>query len=226
MTEPNEQPLPDDAMTPSRPLASAGSQHASPTAPSTDGSAWHPSYLLLAVVSAVTVVADLGTKHWALTRLETDGVPTPVEVVKNAFGFVLARNRGGAWGLLQSTSEAIRKPFFLLVSCVAIVFIVSLYRRLSPTQRALQWGLPLVLGGAIGNLVDRIRYSWVVDFIDVHVVWSGRAYHWPTFNIADIAICVGVGLMAIDMFASRPKSAAPLAQAPISEPPADTTGTP
>jgi signal peptidase II len=110
----------------------------------------------------------------------------------------------------------VRRPFFLLVSVVAIAFIVMLYRKLEPGQQALKWGLPLVLGGALGNLVDRIRYGHVIDFIDVYAGTGGvadraiqaifgpmREYHWPTFNVADIAICVGVGLMAVDMFTSR-----------------------
>ena len=119
--------------------------------------------------------------------------------------FVLARNRGGAWGLLQSASDTVRRPFFLLISILAIVFIVSLYRRVHPQQHALRWGLPLVLGGALGNLIDRIRYSWVVDFIDYRAGWvralnevihkispeHAMTDHWPTYNVADIAICIG-----------------------------------
>jgi len=118
---------------------------------------------------------------------------------------------------LQTASEQIRKPFFLAVSVMAIAFIVSLYGRLFPNQRALKWGLPLVLGGALGNLSDRITRSSVIDFIDYRAKWiesmnSGIAHyvptwsvtdHWPTFNVADIAICIGVGLMAVDMFTSR-----------------------
>ena len=134
------------------------------------------------------------------------GYPGAIDVWPNHMTFVLARNRGGAWGLLQSTSEDVRRPFFLLVSAAAIAFIMTLYRRLQPMQRALKWGLPLVLGGALGNVYDRIRYGEVIDFIDVHMHWGGQVHHWPTFNVADIAICIGVGLMAIDMFSSkRPK---------------------
>jgi signal peptidase II len=97
-----------------------------------------------------------------------------------------------------------------------------------PRQRALRWGLPLVLGGALGNVLDRIRYGQVIDFIDVHVFWKGADRHWPTFNVADIAICVGVGLMAIDMFTS--KRAHPALRAPhvppalSGEPAADWNG--
>jgi lipoprotein signal peptidase len=169
--------------------------------------AYHPSYLFLAVVSTVALVADLATKLWAEHRLDgPDAYFHPVELIKGNLDFMLAKNRGGAWGLLQDTPEYVRRPFFLLVSALAITFIVSLYRRLSPTQRALRWGLPLVLGGALGNLVDRIRYSHVIDFIHAHMKWGGRDHSWPTFNVADIAICIGVGLMAIDMFGGgKPK---------------------
>ena len=155
-----------------------------------------PSYLFLAIVSIVTLGLDLGTKQWAERTLD---LRPPMKVVDGYVDFILARNKGGAWGLLQTTSELVRKPFFLLVSALAIGFIVTLYSRLKPGQRALKWGLPLVLGGALGNVFDRIHYGWVIDFIDVHVVSHGIERHWPTFNVADIAICVGVGLMAIDM---------------------------
>jgi len=180
-----------------------------------------PSYLFLALVSGISLIADLGTKAWALHALEkavpgNDGLATPIQVT-TWLSFILARNRGGAWGLLQTASESVRRPFFLVISVAAIIFIVSLYRRVNVHQRALRWGLPLVLGGALGNLVDRIRYSWVVDFIDYRSTWvrylnqgisklfSSHVVtdHWPTFNIADVVIVVGVCLMAIDMFTVR-----------------------
>jgi lipoprotein signal peptidase len=161
---------------------------------------YRPPYLFLAVVAVVSLAADLATKAWAEHRLDGAGAFRPVELIPGHLDFVLAKNRGGAWGLLQDTPESVRRPFFLVVSFLAIAFIVSLYRRLAPTQHALRWGLPLVLGGALGNLVDRIRYSHVIDFIHAHMRWGGRDHSWPTFNVADIAICVGVGLMALDMF--------------------------
>jgi signal peptidase II len=185
-----------------------------------------PSYVFLALISIFTLICDVATKAWAARRL--DAYPGLVEVWNNHVTLVLARNRGGAWGLLQSTSENVRRPFFLLVSVAAIAFIMALYRRLLPRQRALRWGLPLVLGGALGNVLDRIRYGQVIDFIDVHVVWKGADRHWPTFNVADIAICVGVGLMAIDMFTSKrshPALRAPHVPPALSgEPAADWNG--
>jgi lipoprotein signal peptidase len=199
-----------------------------------------PSYVFLALVSVLTLAADIASKAWAEHHLE--GYPGTVEVWKNHLTLLLAKNRGGAWGLLQSTSENVRRPFFLLVSVAAIAFIMTLYRRLQPRQRALRWGLPLVLGGALGNVFDRIRYGHVIDFIDAHTAFEftrhpfhlsfthGADHHWPTFNVADIAICVGVGLMAIDMFTSKRGRTEPALRAPrvppaqSGEPSADWNG--
>ncbi|MBS2015770.1 MAG: signal peptidase II [Deltaproteobacteria bacterium] len=207
-----------------------------------------PSPTFLAVVSVVSLAADIVTKLWAEKKLE--GYPGYVNVIDNHLMFVLAKNKGGAWGLLQGQSENVRRPFFLLVSVAAIAFIVTLYRRLQPRQHALKWGLPLVLGGALGNVFDRIRYGFVIDFIDYRSEWIKKLNeliqkkypahivtdHWPTFNVADIAICVGVALMAVDMLTSRrgkkpaltpdvpvePTVTEPLpAEAPL-PPPADT----
>lgn len=182
------------------------------------GPVYRASYVFLVVVTVVNLVADLWSKHWAKTNLENPapGADRRIEVIDGVMNFIFAKNKGGAWGLLQNETEAIRRPFFLIVSVAAIVFIVSLYRKLQPGQTALKWGLPLVLGGALGNLVDRIRYGYVVDFIDVYVNVGENSFwlwffetpgvrHWPTFNVADISICVGVGLMAIDMFTAREK---------------------
>jgi signal peptidase II len=167
----------------------------------------NPSYVFLFVVAGVSLLADIGSKTWAEKHLEA--YPGMVDVWRDHLTLILAKNRGGAWGLLQSTSESIRRPFFLLVSVAAILFIMTLYRRLQPRQMALRWGLPFVLGGALGNVFDRVRYGQVIDFIDAHARWGGQEHHWPTFNIADVCICVGVGLMAIDMFSSK-RGTAPL----------------
>ncbi|MRG90541.1 signal peptidase II [Polyangium spumosum] len=178
------------------------------------------SYVFLAVIATVTLALDLGSKWWAVENL--DKPFARVELIKGYLALALAHNRGGAWGLLQNESENVRRPFFVIVSIVAVAFIVSLYRKLTPSQTALKWGLPLVLGGALGNLVDRIRYGHVIDFIDMYIgngtgldklveKISGpmREYHWPTYNIADIAIVAGVILMGVDMFTARKKDEPP-----------------
>lgn len=177
-----------------------------------------PTFLFFGGVAAVSLAADVSTKAWAEITLSRRSPLLPsIELVKEHLALTLAYNPGGAWGLFQRQSEYVRRPFFLLVSLLAIAFIINLYGRLTPSQRALKWGLPLVLGGALGNLSDRIVRSNVIDFIDYQAKWieqmnrlvakavKGWAItdHWPTFNVADIAICVGVGLMAVDMFTSR-----------------------
>lgn len=170
-----------------------------------------PSYVFLGVVTAVTLAADLSTKLWAESRFDkATGADRQLDIWKDHFAFHLAKNPGGAWGLLGNESPALRISFFIAISLVAVAFILSLYRKTTRDQIALTWGLPLVLGGALGNLTDRIRYGHVIDFIRVHI----GSYEWPTFNIADIAIVVGVGLMAIDMFTPRRRGGTPSKDAP------------
>jgi signal peptidase II len=135
-------------------------------------------------------------------------------LIEDRLTFTLTYNKGGAFGLFSDEADIWRKPFFFIVSLVAVFFIVALYRRVSPEQKTLKWGLPLVLAGALGNVADRITKGKVVDFIDYRADWvqsmneliqavNSNWYvsrHWPTFNVADICICVGVGLMALEMF--------------------------
>jgi len=198
-----------------------------------------PSGVFLALIATGTFVSDIATKIWAEKTLDSGDHFT---VFENSLQFAMAHNYGGAFGLLGTASEALRRPFFLLVSVAAIAFIGALYRKLTPKQVALKWGLPLVLGGALGNVFDRIRYGFVIDFIDYRADWVRRMNeflvkyskstavtdHWPTFNVADVAICIGVILMAIDMFTARRGDAytpAPL-RVPVDEllttPPSDS----
>jgi signal peptidase II len=180
-----------------------------------------PSFVFFAAVAAVCLLLDVSSKAWAEVALTRRSPAEPLVILEHHLNLALAYNRGGAWGLLQNASESLRRPFFLVVSVAAIAFIVSLYGKLVPGQRALRWGLPLVLGGALGNLADRVTRGSVVDFIDYRAQWVesmnqiiAKAVtgwhvtdHWPTFNVADISICVGVGLMALDMLNSGRRNA-------------------
>ena len=184
-----------------------------------------PGFLFLGVVASVCLLADAITKAWAENALSKLTLEAPaIVLVDECLALQLAYNQGGAFGMLSGEDASWRRPFFLLISAAAVVFIVSLYRKTSEDQWPLKWGLPLVLGGALGNLADRITKGQVVDFIDYQAGWvQGMneliskvndgwhvTRHWPTFNVADICICTGVGLMAIDMFISkRQKTAAP-----------------
>ena len=198
-----------------------------------------PSFLFFGLVAAVSLVADVTSKAWAEIVLSKRTLLDPaIILIPDHLSLTLAYNKGGAWGLLQNSSEVIRRPFFLLVSGLAIAFIVSLYGRLVVGQRALKWGLPLVLGGALGNLSDRIIRSSVIDFIDFRANWIetmnhgigklatgwGITDHWPTFNVADVSICVGVGLMALDMFLSKRGQEAGSPSSRLAAEPALSTG--
>jgi lipoprotein signal peptidase len=203
-----------------------------------------PTFRFFGVVAAVSLILDVSTKAWAeITLSHRNPLEPTVVLIKEHLAFALAYNKGGAWGLFQNQPEYVRRPFFLLVSLLAIAFIINLYGRLQRGQKALTWGLPLVLGGALGNLSDRIVRSNVIDFIDYQAAWIEKmntlvaklvkgwaiTNHWPTFNVADIAICVGVGLMAVDMFTSRRGASASLPPRPpltASNPPAPLVALP
>lgn len=181
-------------------------------------------YVLLVVISVLSAAADLATKAWATARLGgfEPGVRShkQVEVVPGLLDFIFTLNPGGAWSFLRGLPEYYRRPFFLFVSAAAMVFMVALYARLGHRFPGMRWGLPLALGGAFGNLVDRIRYGSVIDFIDVYVRRGGREHHWPTFNVADVAIVIGVLLMAFEMlFAGRHEEPSARAKPPAESPP-------
>ena len=169
-------------------------------------------YLLLAVGSAVTIAADQITKMWSVKALSQSGtLPADAArirgpgydtyvVFESWWNFKLAGNKGAAWGLFRDLPEQWRVAFFVVISLVAIAVIVSLFRKAE--HRLLQWALTLILGGAMGNLIDRVRLGFVIDFIDWH---TNDTWHWPTFNIADVAISVGVGLLLVDMLVNGKK---------------------
>jgi signal peptidase II len=105
-----------------------------------------------------------------------------------------AENRGAAFSLLADVDPGLRQPLFIVVGLVAILFIGALFRSVKPERTFLITALALIVGGAIGNVVDRLRYGYVVDFIRCE-----PGFQWPTFNIADSLIVVGVGMMFIEV---------------------------
>ncbi len=131
--------------------------------------------------------------------------PVPVRVTsfwQNRY----TQNRGAAWGVLSGAGERFRVPFFYLVSVAAVIFIFSYYRKLRTDQRYLQISLALVLGGAIGNALDRVLRGYVIDFIDWHWFdpdWLRPALHWPTFNVADSGITIGLVMLFLEMLVAK-----------------------
>jgi len=116
------------------------------------------------------------------------------ETITSYFNLVMVYNKGAAFSFL-SDQPGWQRYFFTAVSVIASLFILWMLRR-NPTQRLFCWSLALILGGAIGNLIDRIAYGHVIDFLDFHV----GGWHWPAFNVADSAITVGAILFVLDEF--------------------------
>ena len=111
-----------------------------------------------------------------------------IPVIDDLFSLTYIRNTGAAFGMLAGSAAEFRLPFLVLFSVLAIGFIVMMVRRLPDREKGLITALAFILGGAIGNLIDRLAYGEVIDFLDFY--WSN--YHWPAFNIADSFITVGV----------------------------------
>jgi len=150
-----------------------------------------PKYIILLVVSVIVLVLDQATKIYIDRTMD---LHSSITVVENFFNITYLRNKGAAFSFLADFR--FRLPFFIFVSLVAVVVILVVIRRLRSDQKLSAVALSLLLAGAVGNLIDRARLGEVIDFIYVH--WY--EHYWPAFNIADSAICVGVFLLAIDMF--------------------------
>jgi signal peptidase II len=144
------------------------------------------------IVSALLLgAADQASKVWAIRSLP---LFEPRVVVPGFFDLVHVRNTGVAFSLLSTLDHRWVHPFLILATVLAMGAVLA-YIAYLPCRGTAPVGLGLILGGAIGNLIDRARLGYVVDFIDLH--WRG--HHWPTFNVADIGISVGVALLVIDM---------------------------
>lgn len=143
-------------------------------------------------LSLVVILADAFTKWIVSTHVE---LHEAIPVIPNVFQLVHVRNTGAAFGIGANTESHV-VPLLLNGGAIAVFFVVVVYAfRTAASDRLLQVSLHLILGGAIGNLLDRFRFGYVVDFLDFYV----RDHHWPAFNVADSAICVGIGLLFLDM---------------------------
>ena len=147
------------------------------------------------IVSALLLgAADQASKVWAVRNLPPFELR---EVVPGFFGLVHVRNTGVAFSLLSNLDHRWVHPALIFATVLAMGAVLA-YIAYLPCRGASPVGLGLILGGAIGNLIDRARLGYVVDFLDLY--W--RNHHWPTFNVADVGITVGVVLLLIDMVLS------------------------
>ncbi|AFE09259.1 signal peptidase II [Corallococcus sp. CA054B] len=205
------------------------------------------SFRLLLVVVLAVLAADQVTKYLAVSRLTealdgrsglsrvsgflseqnldndppVEGVfrknTRPYRFIEDYWHFRYVENPGAAWGMFSNLPETARKAFFHVVSLVALGFILTLYRKTEPSQKLVRVALALITGGALGNFMDRLIRGYVIDFIDWH--WRNQpGMRWPTFNVADAAICVGVALMLLDSLRPEASAAQPLPQGTSPQP--------
>ncbi len=139
-------------------------------------------------IALVTFLLDQASKFAAMHYLARG----PIEVLP-VFNLALAFNTGAAFSFL-SNAGGWQNLFFAGIAAVVSVGILVVIRRLGANDKQVAVALWLILGGALGNLIDRLYHGYVIDFIDIHY----RAWHWPTFNIADSAITIGAVLLILD----------------------------
>ena len=148
-----------------------------------------PRLRLAALIALTVLVVDQVTK----AIVERAMIPNESIPLLPFFALTYVRNTGAAFGLLAAAPAGLRLPLFLAVTLVAGVALVAYLRRTPREQRWLVGALGGILGGAVGNLVCRVRYGEVIDFLDLH--WGDL--HWPMFNVADTAISVGVAIVLL-----------------------------
>jgi signal peptidase II len=160
-------------------------------------------YLLFWVAAALSFILDQGTKILVRKDLRPLGPFNPKVIVAGYFDLRYAENPDGAFRMFQDMSSA----RMILTGLAVAAFVLVLYQLRKTLVRSPRRyvALGLVGGGAIGNLVDRVLYGKVTDFI----IWKVGAHEWPAFNVADAALCVGVALTVLDLFLTRPAPGAP-----------------
>lgn len=165
---------------------------------------------LLTLVLAI-VAADQVSKALVVGSL---GLGQSHPLVPGFLHFTLVRNTGMAFGLLSGADIPFKAALVTLLS-VAAMGAVTYYALKSPqSERLTRIGLTFILGGAMGNIIDRARLGYVVDFVDVFY----QDTHWPAFNVADTCICIGVGLLLLDSFRRRDEGPSPAGEAEVAGP--------
>ena len=146
----------------------------------------------LCLVSSVIIIADQLTKHLVQTRLK---LHESVEVIQNLFSLTYILNPGGAFGFFAGQSLMVRKFVFIFLSAIIAGIVLFMFFRTAREHCFLSYAFALIFSGAAGNLIDRIRFGQVVDFLDFYLGAFDGPWHWPAFNIADSAISIGMAIL-------------------------------
>ena len=149
-------------------------------------------YILFGVTIVLIILFDQVTKVYIDSSMQLhDSFP----VIQGFFSITYVRNPGAAFGFMAGASPLFRYIFFVAITVTAIVLILYYIRKSKAEELRLTFSLSLILSGAIGNLIDRIRFGEVIDFLDVYL----GSYHWPAFNVADSAISVGAVILFMEL---------------------------
>jgi signal peptidase II len=155
---------------------------------------------LMLVIAAIVVLLDRATKLWIVSHIKPGHA---IVIVPRVFRLTHVLNTGAAFSMFEgSTSPTLVRNLLIGFSIVAVVVVLLLIWKMGRSITLTSVALALILGGAVGNLYDRIRFAYVVDFLEVHIIH----YHWPDFNVADSAIVVGACLLLLEML--RPQRSA------------------
>jgi signal peptidase II len=152
--------------------------------------------ILLVFVSGAILFFDQLTKNLISRSLK---LHESTVVVKGFFSLTYIRNPGAAFGVFADSTDGFRTVFFLVISSLAILLLAYFFLRAPREDSVSLVAIALLFGGALGNLIDRIRFGEVIDFLDFYI----GAYHWPAFNVADSAITVGISLLILEAFIKR-----------------------
>lgn len=158
----------------------------------------NPKYLILMALSGAIIAIDQATKLYIHTSY---ALGQSTNVINNFFNITYVRNKGAAFGILANLPDVVRESFFFLMTPVALIIILVILKSVPKNDKVQILALSGIFGGAIGNYIDRIRFRYVIDFLDFHI---NNTYSWPAFNIADSAIVVGVCVMLLLMFKKEP----------------------
>lgn len=154
---------------------------------------------VLFLLAALVVVADRCSKLWIVHHINPGYAIT---IIPGVFRLTHVLNTGAAFSLFDSASPILVRNSLVAFSILAVIIVLAMLWRTGRELSVTGIALALILGGAIGNLYDRLRFSHVVDFLEVHIVH----YHWPDFNIADSCIVIGACLLLIEIFRPQPQS--------------------
>jgi signal peptidase II len=147
-------------------------------------------YIRFSLIASLVVFLDQASKQLVMVKMP---IYKSISIIPGFFNLTHVHNPGGAFGFLAQNGSPWRHWIFLAAALLALAMILYFHHQTPRTHPYLSLGLSLIFGGAIGNLIDRLRFGEVVDFLDFYVAHL----HWPTFNVADSAVTVGVGIFII-----------------------------